>query len=350
MTDEILKNLVDLFGENRLKIGEPMNRQTTFRIGGPADYFFEATSVDEIQRAFKAGRDLGLPVFPLGTGANLLVGDGGIRGLVVKISNNNLEIAGPLERKAGTKSSAASAHYQQFDTDQYLKFDDLDLAEPPPDTLVRAGAGVSLPVLIAWTLEQGLTGLQNFAGIPSSVGGAIYNNIHGGTRLFDEFVQEVILMDRLGRPNRISHDEMGFAYDQSRLQETGEIVLEVFLKLSHGDADRARRIRLEWLKRKLKVQPQKDCPGCVFKNISPEEAARIGAPSVAAGWVVDQGLGLKGTKVGGVKISEKHANFFVNFGGATAKDVCKLIDLIKSKAYEKFGLSLVEEIQMVGEF
>lgn len=344
--DRVIKK----FGRDRVKINEPMSPHTTFRIGGPADFYFEARNGEEVQNSIKLCLDYSLPYFVLGVGANLLVGDKGIRGLVVRPMINTMEVVGPFSSQEAHPKARLNEHYQAYDQDQYLKFDDLDINEPSPDTLVRIGAGVSLPVLISWTLELGLTGLQNFAGIPASVGGCLYNNIHGGSHLFDEFVHEVVILDKEGEILKVPHSQMDFSYDQSRLQKTRETVLEIVLALSHGDAERARRVRLEWLQRKLKVQPQKDCPGCVFKNISLQEAEKIGAPTVATAWIIDQGLRLKGTNVGGVKISEKHANFFVNNGTGTARDVLELIKICKQKAKEKFGIDLLEEIQMVGDF
>ena len=346
-----LQVLTERLGEERVRTDELMSRHTTFRIGGPADYYFEARSVEEIQKALKLCRDNDLPYLVVGVGANLLVGDKGIRGLVIRAMMNEMKIVGSFNPPKESFSEVKTPiHYKSFDENQYLKFDDLETNEPPKDTLVRVGAGALLPQLIIWSLEQGLTGLQNFAGVPASVGGCLYNNIHGGTRLFDEFVHEVILLNKKGRPARLSRQEMEFSYDQSRLQATHEIVLEAILKLSHGDVERARRVCREWLKRKLKVQPQKDCPGCIFKNLTAEMAQKIGAPTVAAGWVIDQGLGLKGFKIGGVKISEKHANFFINDGSGRACDVLSLIQLCKERAKSKFGLDLTEEIQLVGEF
>ncbi len=355
MTEKIKEEFGKVLGEGRVRENEMMNRHTTFRIGGPADFYFEARNVSEVQKALKLCRDNDLPYLVVGVGANLLVGDKGIRGLVIRPLLNEMKVVGhyqPVKEspRQVRQVNESTGHYKAYDEDRYLKFDDLEIDEPAPDTLVRVGAGALLPQLIIWSLEQGLTGLQNFAGIPASVGGCLYNNIHGGTHLFDEFVDEVILLDKNGRPARVPRDEMEFAYDQSRLQRTGETVLEAILKLSHGDVERARRVRLEWLKRKLKVQPQNDCPGCIFKNLTPEAAQKINAPTVAAGWVIDIGLGLKGTKIAGVKISEKHANFFVNDGTGKASDVIQLIEICKSKAQEKFGLELKEEIQLVGEF
>lgn len=349
--EETRLELIESLGVNRMRLNEPMSRHTTFRIGGPADYYFEARSVEELQKALKLCRDNGLPYLVFGVGANLLVGDKGVRGLAIRPMMNEMKVVGSFNPSLEPSSRVRTpTHYKSFDENQYLKFDDLEIDEPPPETLVRVGAGVLLSQLIIWSLERGLTGLQNFAGIPASVGGGLYNNIHGGTRLFDEFVHEVILLDKEGRPAKLSAQEMEFSYDQSRLQHTGEIVLEAILKLSRGDIERARRVRWEWLRRKLKVQPQTNCPGCIFKNISPEAAERIGSPTVAAGWVLDVGLGLKGTKVGGVSVSSQHANFFVNDGSGRAGDVLSLIQLCKERAKSKFGLELAEEIQLVGEF
>lgn len=345
----IKQQLENLLGLGRVEINVPMAGKTYFRLGGKADFYFEARSREDLEKAVGWAENAGITYCVFGLGANLLVGDRGIRGIAIKVANNDFEIIGPYEsREVG--GVAGSSHYQSFDTAKYLKFDDLDTPEPAPDTLVRVGAGVSLSHLIGLTLKLGLTGLQYFSGIPSTVGGCVYNNVHGGTKLFEQFVDRVVLLNKNGQVEEVPGKEMAFSYDYSRVQKTGEIVVEVYLKLSHGDTARAKVVREEWLKRKLKVQPQINCSGCIFKNLTPQEATRIGAPTVSAGWVLDIGLGMKGTRIGGVAISEKHANFFVNTGTGTAADVLALINLAKKKTKEKFNLDLQEEIQKVGEF
>ncbi len=341
--------IASALGRDRVQLQVRLAAKTYFRIGGPADYYFEAKSTDEIIKVIKAVRQINLSYYVIGLGANLLVGDRGFRGLVIRIVNDNMEIIGPY-RSVGTGTTKETGHYRPFDTKKYLQFDDLEMLEPAADTLIRVGAGVSLPVLINWTLERGLTGLQSFSGIPSTIGGCIYNNVHGGTRLFDQFVERIVLLSQEGELVDVGYKDMEFAYDYSRLQKTGEIVVEAYLKLAHGDIARAREVRVEWLKRKLKVQPQINCSGCIFKNLTPEEAKRIGSPTVSTGWVLDVGLGMKGTRIGGIEVSEKHANFFVNTGSGTAAEVLALIKLAKEKAKEKFNLDLIEEIQKVGEF
>lgn len=351
MKEEALRTaLVKEFGPDRVKSQEVMSRHTTFRIGGPADLYFEARSVEEIQRALSLSQEFNCPHFILGLGANLLVGDRGIRGLVIRPMLSELKIVGPHQPVEETsRQVGSSGHYKSYDDNHYLKFDDLEMVEPEPDTLIRAGAGFSLPLLIMKTIELRLTGLQNFAGIPASVGGAVYNNVHGGTRLLDEFIHQVVVLDKLSRVATVNHDEMAFGYDESRVQQSGEVVLTVDFKLSHGDVAKAEWVRSEWIRRKFKVQPQTHCPGCIFKNLTVAQAQKIGAPTVAAGWVLDVGLGLKGVSVGGISVSAKHANFFVNSGQGKASEVLQLIRLCQERAKEKFGLDLKEEIQIVGE-
>lgn len=348
-TETTKQELETILGSGKVEINVPMSGKTYFRLGGCADFYFEARSRNDLEKAVRWAEKAGISYCVFGLGANLLVGDRGIRGLVIKVANNDFEILGSYKGDE-EKPTVGSSHYQSFDTKNYLEFDDLETVEPLPDTVVRVGAGVSLSHLIGLTLEQGLTGLQYFSGIPSTVGGCIYNNIHGGTKLFNQFVDRVVLLERNGNIKEVQEKEMEFSYDYSRVQKTGEVVFEVYLKLSHGDVARAKMVRDEWLKRKLKVQPQINCSGCIFKNMTTAEAARIGAPTVSVGWVLDVGLGMKGTRIGGIEVSDKHANFFVNNGSGTAADVLTLIDLAKERAKKRFNLDLYEEIQKVGEF
>ena len=346
---DLMNNLpLNYFGEGRIKTDVPMENKTYFKIGGKADYYFEPENLSELKSAIRLCNEIKLPYFLLGLGANILVGDKGIRGMVIRVVNNSLEVVGEYSDKEGEKQ-IKTAHYQPVDKERYLRFEDLDDPEFTPDTLIRVGAGVSLSHLISWSLEHGLTGLQYFSGIPSTVGGCVYNNVHGGTKLFSQYVESVVLVNQFGEAERVDANLMEFSYDYSRIQNTKEIVFEVYLKLQHGDINRARFVRDEWFRRKLRVQPQTYCSGCIFKNLSEEDAKRVGSPTVSAGWLIDIGLGLKNKKIGGVEISPKHANFFVNTGNGTAKDVLQLIEYVKGAAKDKYNVTLVEEIQLVGE-
>jgi UDP-N-acetylmuramate dehydrogenase len=341
---KILKKSLTGVKENVL-----LSDYTTFRLGGPADFFYEAKTQENFVKAIKTSRNFGIPFFVLGRGSNILFDDKGFRGLVIrnlvcgaKISKKYKKAAGYVDTKIGR------AHFVPADPKKYLQFNDLDYKQEPFDTEVEVFAGTPLQFLIQWTLEKNLCGLQWFAGIPGSVGGAIAYNIHGGTKLFSDYIKEVQVLGKNNKLIIIKKEKGKFAYDKSRFQKEDLIIVKAKILLSHGDILRARYVYKEWWQRKLRIQPQMNCPGSVFRNFSPEIAKKVGSPTTGAGWFIEQ-AGLKGKKIGGVQVSEKHANFIVNLGKGKAKDVKKLIKLIKEKVKNKFGLDLKEEILILPE-
>ncbi len=315
---------------------------TTFRIGGPADFFYEAKSEKELLKAVTVCRKSKIPFFILGRGSNILFPDQGFKGLVIRNMVSGVKIVKKLKRPV-KKQETGDSHYLPADPKKYLQFSDLDYQQEPFDTELEVFSGTSLQYLIRWALEKKLCGLQWFSGIPGSVGGAVVYNIHGGTKLFGNYIKEITVIDKNNRVRKIKNKDINFAYDFSRIHKEKEIVLRATLLLSRGEIDRARFVCQEWRKRKLKVQPQTNCPGSVFQNFSKTLAKKAGAPTTGAGWFIDQ-CGLKGKRAGGVKVSQIHANFIVNLGKGKAKDVRKLIKLIKEKVKKKFGLALREEI------
>jgi UDP-N-acetylmuramate dehydrogenase len=320
---------------------------TTFRIGGPADFFYTAKTEPELKKAIAAARALRLPFFILGRGSNVLFSDQGFRGLVVRNLVENMRVVRNLKRKIQIEK-AGDARYQPADQKKYLQFSDLDYPSEIFDAEIEVASGSSLPSLVQWSLEKGLTGLQWFAGIPGSVGGGAAYNIHGGTKLFSDYVKSVTVLDKNDKIRKIQKDEADFAYDKSFFQKNRLIILRVNLFLSHGDVKRARFVWREWLRRKLKAQPRTNCPGSVFQNFSPRAAKKVGAPTTSAGWFIDQ-CGLKGKIIGGAQISEKHANFIVNLGSARARDVKKLIKTAQEAVKKRFGLVLRPEILILTE-
>ncbi len=317
----------------------------TFRIGGPADFFYEAKTEKNLIKAIKASRRLEIPFFILGRGSNILFDDKGFRGLVIRNLINSIKIVKNLKIKTHIKN-IDNARYQPADPKKYLQFSDLDYQQEPFDTEVEVSAGAPMQYLIQQTLEKGLTGLQWFAGIPGSVGGGAVYNIHGGTKFFGDYVKDITIIDKDNRVRKIKNKELDFAYDFSNIQKEKQIVLKATILLSHGDIEKARYVYREWLKRKLKVQPRINCPGSIFQNFSKIQAKKVGAPTSSAGWFIDQ-AGLKGKIIGGVQVSEKHANFIINLGNGTSADVKKLIKIIKEKVKKKFKLNLKEEIVIV---
>jgi len=304
-----------------LKTDEPLAPHTTFKIGGPARFFYEARSAEDIKRAVKLVRALKIRYFILGGGSNLLVSDRGFDGLAVKVENVKFKI-------------------------KNLK--------------ITASAGVSLAELVDASVRAGLTGLEWAAGIPGTLGGAIRGNAGAFGGSMSDIVRRVRIL-RNGRLQEIGDYAFLCGYRQSPFGKTKDIILAAELRLKKGDGTVSRKIIREHLSERRSGQPA-DWPsaGCVFKNLpltaknlqrlsrQYSEIERFASKGkVPAGWLMEK-CGLKGKKIGGAMISEKHANFIVNAGGAKARDVISLIKLTKFRVGKKFGLSPKEEIRYVG--
>jgi UDP-N-acetylmuramate dehydrogenase len=291
---------------------EPLAPYTTFRIGGPADLLYNATSADALATAITSARELEVPWFVLGLGANILVGDGGFRGVVIR--------------------NMARAHAIS------------------PDGRLRAESGAIMRDLVLDSVAQGWSGLEHYIGIPSTVGGALWQNLHflspAPARERTMFIAEVFdsceILAESGERRVVGPDYVQFGYDDSVFHHTRDVVLQATLRLERGDPADLHRIlqeNLSWRGARhpwLEVHPS---AGSIFKKIA----------DVGAGRLVDQ-CGLKGFRVGGAAISHMHANIMVNLGGATAADVRALIAHAQAAVFERFGHTLEPEIAFVGEF
>ncbi|MEQ8328833.1 MAG: UDP-N-acetylmuramate dehydrogenase [Longimicrobiales bacterium] len=297
----------------RLHRNVPLAPLTTFRIGGPADVYVAARTPEELARTVEAARAAGVPWVLLGRGANILVADAGVRGLVI-------------HNQAGG-------------------IDFLD------DTHVRAGGGVeTFPDLIDATVARGLGGLHHFVGIPSTVGGALWQNLHflapaparERTMFIEEFLVEAELLTEEGDRRTVGVDYFEFGYDQSILHHRADVVLSATFRLEPTPVEDLRRVireNLEWRDDRhpdLWLYPS---AGSIFQKIE----------GVGAGRLIDQ-CGLKGYVHGGAGIFHKHANIIVNLGGATAAEVRWLIDLARDTVVRETGYELRTEIGFVGDF
>jgi UDP-N-acetylmuramate dehydrogenase len=296
----------------RLKRSEPLGQYTTFKIGGPADLFYDATSADDLAGAVSAARELGIDYFVLGLGANILVGDKGFRGLVIR------------------------------NTSSHLKFLD--------DARLWVESGAVMAKLIPLAVERGLSGLEHYVGIPSTVGGAVWQNLHflspAPARERTMFIAEVFetaeLLTHDDRRITVDRDYMHFGYDTSTLHKQRDIALAVTFKLEKADPAVMHRImqeNLSWRGGKHPWLEYHPSAGSIFKKIE----------GVGAGRLIDQ-VGLKGFRHGDAQISHIHANIMVNLGKATAKDVRELITIAQTKVQERFGQHLEPEIGFIGEF
>jgi UDP-N-acetylmuramate dehydrogenase len=298
------------FGD-RVRAQAPLAPLTTFRVGGPAEWLLEVSRGEEIRAAAACARDAGVAVTALGGGSNLLVADGGVRGLVLRIHGG--EVARVDERA------------------------------------IRADAGVTINGLVRWTLIRGLGGLEAWAGTPGTVGGAVFGNAHFQGRLISEYVERVTLVTRDGQVADVSADAMEFGYDYSRLHRTREVVISADFRVRAGEPDALRRIARASLAFRKRTQPLESASaGCIFQNPDPRRDRVPDGIPPSAGALVDR-AGLKGAREGGARVSPTHANFIVNDGGATAADVRALVDRCKREVHARFGVELREEIVYLGD-
>ena len=275
---------------------------TTFKIGGPAEYFFEAKTKESLIKAIKTARKFKLPFFILAGGSNILISDKGFKGLIIKNQNDKIQIK---------------------------------------DSTVITEAGVKLNELIKICLKESLSGLEWSAGIPGTIGGAIRGNAGAFEKSMADSVEraEVLEINSGLKIKNYETKDCKFDYRTSVFKEKSNlIVLSVEIKLEKDDKKKIKERVEKYLNYRRNKHPLEfPSAGSIFKN----------PKNNAAGILINQ-CGLSGLRVGQAQISEKHSNFIVNLGGAKAEDVRKLIDLIKKKVKEKFNIQLEEEIQFLG--
>jgi UDP-N-acetylmuramate dehydrogenase len=302
-------------GKN-LKFNEPLKKWTTFRIGGPAKYFFIAKNEKDLIKAIDLAKKFKIPYFILGNGSNLLVSDKGYYGLVIKVNYQKLEIE---------------------------------------NCKIIAGAGLLLSELLEESVKRGLTGLEWAIGIPGSVGGAVYQNAGAFGFDFSKIIKNVKVL-RNGKIIKLSKKKCGFDYRKSIFQKNKDVILEVEIKLKKGKRKKIQNLIKKYLSYRLKTQPTGFSAGSIFKNCKLKKTFLMKYPQlqifkksgiIPAGWLIEK-CNLKGKRVGDAKISEKHANFIINKGKAKAKDVLSLIKLIKKEVFKRFKIKLKEEIEKIG--
>ena len=312
MSGSVARELARIAGAERVCAEAPLAPLTTLRIGGPAEWLVELQEPDRIERLVEFVRSADLPLTVLGGGSNVLVADRGVRGIVLHIHRGGC---------------------RRLDSER-----------------IRADAGLSLNGLVRWTVRHGLGGLEEWAGTPGCVGGAIRGNAHFREKPIGDCVAGALLLGRSGELRQLTGDALEFGYDRSRIQRTGEVLLSADFRVTEADPVRLREGARRSLVYRKHTQPLSlPSAGCVFQN--PEaEADKLpeGIPA-SAGALIDR-AGLKGWAIGGARVSAVHANFVVNEGGASAADVAALVELCQRRVAEQFGLSLLEEIVRLGEF
>jgi UDP-N-acetylmuramate dehydrogenase len=276
----------------------PLADRTWFKVGGPAQYFAEPTSVDELKAVVERCRDEGLLARLLGGGSNVLVRDEGASGMVISLADPSFSRINISGRRA------------------------------------TIGGGANLANAITMTVGAGLAGLEPLVGIPGTIGGALHGNSgsHGGD--IGQWAAAASVMTRGGEIIHRDRADLVFAYRQSSLDELA--ILEATFELEDEDpVEITKRMQKQWIVKKANLPMADENTGCIFKN----------PRGMSAGMLIDQ-CGLKGERVGGAEVSGRHANFFVAHPGATAKDILQLIDVVRNRVAEKMGVELETEIEI----
>lgn len=303
MNSEIRKMFCDLLGEDRVFTEEAMSQHTTFKIGGPADYFLMPDKGEDVGRVIKICKEKEIPYFILGNGSNLLVGDGGYRGAVIQIYRN---------------MSSVTVEGNE----------------------ITAQAGALLSAVAAAAKNASLTGFEFAGGIPGTIGGAVVMNAGAYGGEMKDVLTEVTVMNAEGDIFTLPTEELELGYRTSIIKTAGYIVLEAKIRLKEGDPEVIRETMKNLTIRRTTKQPlEYPSAGSTFKRPEGYFAGKL---------IMDSGLA--GYQVGGAQVSEKHCGFVINAGDATARDVRTLMDNVRDIVYKKYGVTLEPEVKFLGEF
>lgn len=305
-SDSPLAQELTAFAGVTVKTAEPLARYTSMKIGGPADYFIEVENDSALARVLALLDRQRISFCLLGNGSNVLVSDRGVRGAVIRLTGDFKRVEW---REAG-------------DTVQ-----------------VKVGAAYAVTQLVRQAMRRGYAGLEFAEGIPGTVGGALFMNAGAYGSEFEKVVDEVDAMSAQGEPVRLSREQMTFSYRDSHLP-AGTVVIKVRMRLAKAEAARVDSKLRELVGRRKSSQPA-GLPnsGSMFRNPPGDYAGRL-----------IEAAGLKGKRIGQAQIAERHANFIVNLGGAKAAEVWQLMDLAKNEVSRQFGVDLVAEVKLLGEW
>ena len=303
MNQKVIEKFWNLLGKDRVLVDEPMKRHTTFRIGGPADFFLLPSTVDEVRGILEIFREEELPYFILGNGSNLLVSDKGYRGVIIQLYRNfsNISVEG---------------------------------------NEICASSGALLSQIAAAARNASLTGFEFAGGIPGTLGGAVVMNAGAYGGELKDVLKEAVVMTEQGEILTLPVEKLDMGYRTSRIKKAGYLVLEARLVLEQGDMDKIRDITKDLTEKRVSKQPlEYPSAGSTFKRPEGYFAGKL---------IMDAGL--RGYQVGDAQVSEKHCGFVINKGNATAADVLTLIENVREKVQEQFGVTLEPEVKFLGEF
>ena len=305
MTEEIKKQILQLgISKDNILFDEPMSKHTTFKVGGPAECYIKIDDIQDLRHILRFAKQNEIPITILGNGSNVLVLDGGIKGIVLNIRFNKIEMMN-LDKKI----------------------------------FANVGAGVKISVFGHLLLKNAITGLEELSGIPGTIGGAVRMNAGAHGKEFKDIVSTVTCMDYDGNIHQFENEDMHFEYRRSMLKDNPYIVLEVHMEFQKGEEKDIKEKMEEYATYRKEKQPiEYPSAGSTFKRGTDFITAKL----------IDE-AGLKGYSIGGAEVSSKHAGFIINKGDATAKDILELIEYVKHEVEEKFDKKIELEIEIMGE-
>lgn len=301
---EILKSLKKIISEEKINENEPMKEHTSFKIGGPAEFFVKINSIEELKNILEFCKINNIPVNIIGNGSNVLVTEKGIKGIVIKLELRKIKIYREEEKVE-------------------ITVDD----------------GIQLGFLAQKLLKEEISGFEELSGIPGTIGGAITMNAGAHGKEMKDIVTEIVAIDYDGNIHTFTNEQAQFGYRKSIFSSGKYIILQVKLSLKKGKKEEIKKRMDEYAQYRKEKQPiEFPSAGSTFKRGEDFITAKL----------IDE-AGLKGYSIGGAKISEKHAGFIINTGNATAQDVLDLAQFVSNKVYEKFGKKIELEIKVLGE-
>lgn len=301
---EILENLEKIITKERIKQNEPMSKHTSFKIGGPAEFFIKILSIEELQKILEFAKKEKIKITILGNGSNILVADKGIQGIVIKTNLKEITIKNKKQNKV------------EITTDD----------------------AVPIGMLAQKLLKQEITGFEEISGIPGTIGGAILMNAGAHGKEMKDIITEITAIDYNGQLHTFTNEQAEFTYRNSIFSSGKYIILQAKMMLEKGNTNDIKDKMDEYAQYRKDKQPiEYPSAGSTFKRGDNFITAKL----------IDE-AGLKGYSIGGAKISEKHAGFIINTGGATAQNVLDLAKYVTDKVYEKFGKKIEFEIKVLG--
>ena len=305
MTEEIKKQICDLgIAKQNIRFDEPMSKHTTFKIGGSAECFIQVEDIKDLRKILRFAKEKQIPISILGNGSNVLVLDKGIKGIVLNI-----------------------------------RFNTIDMVNYNGKVFATIGAGIKISVFGHLLRKNAITGFEELSGIPGTIGGAVRMNAGAHGKEFKDIVNSVTCMDYDGNIKRFENKEMNFEYRSSMLKHNPYIVIEVGMQFEQGNQKDIEERMEEYATYRKEKQPiEYPSAGSTFKR---------GEDYITAKLIDDAGL--KGYHIGDAEVSEKHAGFIINKGNATAKDILELIEHVKDTIEKKFDKKIELEIEIMGE-